>query len=116
MIVALLVVGPSKLPDLAKSLGKALGEFRRMADEVKETIEEEMVKEKPKDEAKKEAEAPKETEAAAPPVTPKESRRLLFVSGSMISKVNMPLISLSDALLTTTFRSALSPSRKNRGR
>ena len=68
IIVALLVVGPSKLPDLAKSLGKALGEFRRMADEVKETIEEEMVKEKPKDEAKKEAEAPKGTETA-PPVT-----------------------------------------------
>ena len=70
IIVALLVVGPSKLPDLAKSLGKALGEFRRMADEVKETIEEEMVKEEPKDETKKEAEAPKGTdEAAAPPVT-----------------------------------------------
>jgi sec-independent protein translocase protein TatA len=48
LIVALLVVGPSKLPDLAKSLGKALGEFRRMADEVKETIQEEMVKEEPR--------------------------------------------------------------------
>ncbi|MCX8021797.1 MAG: Sec-independent protein translocase protein TatB [Syntrophorhabdaceae bacterium] len=45
MIVALLVVGPSKLPELARSLGKALGEFRRMADEVKETLEEEVVKE-----------------------------------------------------------------------
>jgi sec-independent protein translocase protein TatB len=45
MVVALLVVGPSKLPDLAKSLGKAFNEFRRMADEVKETFEEEVVKE-----------------------------------------------------------------------
>ncbi len=42
LVVALLVVGPSKLPELAKSLGKALAEFRRMADEVKETIEEEV--------------------------------------------------------------------------
>ncbi|HOE17167.1 MAG TPA: Sec-independent protein translocase protein TatB [Syntrophorhabdaceae bacterium] len=42
MVVALLVVGPSKLPELAKSLGKAFSEFRRMADEVKETIEEEV--------------------------------------------------------------------------
>ena len=57
LIVALLVVGPSKLPDLAKSLGKALGEFRRMADEVKETFEEEVVKEPPKEEAKKEEQA-----------------------------------------------------------
>ena len=45
MVVALLVVGPSKLPDLARSLGKAFNEFRRMADEVKETFEEEVVKE-----------------------------------------------------------------------
>lgn len=42
MVVALLVVGPSKLPELAKSLGRAFSEFRRMADEVKDTIEEEI--------------------------------------------------------------------------
>jgi Tat protein translocase TatB subunit len=41
MVVALLVVGPSKLPDLARSLGKAFQEFKRMADDVKETLEEE---------------------------------------------------------------------------
>jgi Tat protein translocase TatB subunit len=50
MVVALLVVGPSKLPELARSLGKAFNEFRRMADEVKETIEEEVVKEEEKKE------------------------------------------------------------------
>lgn len=41
-IVALLVVGPKKLPDLAKSLGRGLNEFRRasedMATSVKETL------------------------------------------------------------------------------
>ncbi len=41
MVVALLVVGPSKLPELAKSLGKTFQEFRRMAEDVKETFEEE---------------------------------------------------------------------------
>jgi len=45
LIVALLVVGPSKLPELARTLGKAFTEFRRMADEVKETFEEEVLKE-----------------------------------------------------------------------
>lgn len=45
LIVALLVVGPSKLPELAKTLGKAFTEFRRMADEVKETFEEEVMEE-----------------------------------------------------------------------
>ncbi len=41
MVVALLVVGPKKLPDLARSVGRAFQEFRRMADDVKETIEQE---------------------------------------------------------------------------
>jgi len=44
IVVALLVVGPSKLPELARSMGRALGEFRRMADDVKDTIEQEMTK------------------------------------------------------------------------
>ena len=42
LVVALLVFGPSKLPELARSLGKALGEFKRMADGVKDTIGQEM--------------------------------------------------------------------------
>jgi sec-independent protein translocase protein TatA len=59
IIVALLVVGPSKLPDLARSMGKALGEFRRLADDGKETIEQEMAKE-PEKEEEKQKEAQKE--------------------------------------------------------
>jgi Tat protein translocase TatB subunit len=39
-IIALLVVGPKKLPDLAKSLGKGLTEFRKAADDVKDNIKE----------------------------------------------------------------------------
>jgi Tat protein translocase TatB subunit len=39
-IIALLVVGPKKLPDLAKSLGKGLSEFRRATDDVTENIKE----------------------------------------------------------------------------
>ena len=41
-LIALLVVGPKKLPDIAKSLGKGLNEFRRatsdVADNVRETL------------------------------------------------------------------------------
>ena len=40
IIIALLVVGPGKLPDLARSLGKGLAEFRRAADDVKSTLKE----------------------------------------------------------------------------
>ncbi len=70
LIVALLVVGPSKLPDLARSLGKALGEFRRMADEVKETLEEEVsdiTKEPPPAETKTATEG-MQAQPADPPV------------------------------------------------
>ncbi|KMY67839.1 hypothetical protein AAU61_08210 [Desulfocarbo indianensis] len=40
LIVALLVVGPKKLPDLAKSLGKGLTEFRRATDAIKSELTE----------------------------------------------------------------------------
>ena len=39
LIVALIVIGPAKLPEMAKALGKALGEFRRVSTDVKRTIE-----------------------------------------------------------------------------
>lgn len=39
LAVALIVIGPKKLPDLAKSLGRAMGEFKRATSEFKETME-----------------------------------------------------------------------------
>ena len=33
VVIALIVVGPTKLPDIAKSLGRGLAEFKRTADE-----------------------------------------------------------------------------------
>jgi sec-independent protein translocase protein TatB len=38
-VVALIVLGPKKLPDLAKSLGRALREFRKATSELKETLQ-----------------------------------------------------------------------------
>jgi Tat protein translocase TatB subunit len=39
LAIALIVIGPKKLPDLAKSLGRAFAEFRRATSELKETFE-----------------------------------------------------------------------------
>jgi Tat protein translocase TatB subunit len=39
LVVALVVLGPSRLPELARTLGKALSEFRRQTNEVMEEFE-----------------------------------------------------------------------------
>ncbi len=38
LVVVLIVIGPKKLPDMARALGKGLGEFRRAADEIKTAV------------------------------------------------------------------------------
>lgn len=39
LAIALIVIGPKKLPGLAKSLGRAMREFKRATSEFKESIE-----------------------------------------------------------------------------
>jgi Tat protein translocase TatB subunit len=39
MVVVLLVVGPNKLPDVARALGRGYAEFRRTMDELKATMD-----------------------------------------------------------------------------
>jgi len=39
LVVALLIIGPKKLPDLARSLGKALREFKGAADDFKHNLD-----------------------------------------------------------------------------
>lgn len=40
--VALVIFGPRKLPEIGRTIGKALGEFRRATNELKNTLEEEV--------------------------------------------------------------------------
>jgi Tat protein translocase TatB subunit len=50
-VIALIVVGPKKMPDLARTLGRGFNEFRKaldgVTDDFKQTLQDE---EKPKDE------------------------------------------------------------------
>ncbi|MFO7717034.1 MAG: Sec-independent protein translocase protein TatB [Desulfohalobium sp.] len=39
LAVALVVIGPSKLPELARTLGKGMAEFRRMSSDLKHTMD-----------------------------------------------------------------------------
>lgn len=41
-VLALIFIGPKKLPDLARALGRGFAEFKRASDEFKATIQEEV--------------------------------------------------------------------------
>jgi sec-independent protein translocase protein TatA len=42
VVIALIVFGPKKLPELGRSVGKTLAEFRRASNEIKHSIEKEI--------------------------------------------------------------------------
>lgn len=46
LVVALIVIGPKRLPDLARTLGKGFAEFRKAADDLQETVRMDLQKEK----------------------------------------------------------------------
>ncbi len=74
-VIALLVVGPKKLPDIAKALGKGLAEFRKVTESATDTLKETLKT----DELKKDMDGFKdsllygqgdEKEAPTPPAAP----------------------------------------------
>ena len=70
LVIALIIFGPRKLPDLGRSLGKSIGEFRRASNELKTTLEEEIRLEEVKEQrAKVEAEQASAVEAGNPAAT-----------------------------------------------
>jgi TatA/E family protein of Tat protein translocase len=42
MVIALLIFGPRKLPELGRSIGKGLSEFKRASNDLKRSLEEEI--------------------------------------------------------------------------
>ena len=42
MVIALVIFGPRKLPELGRSLGRSLNEFKRASNELKHTLDEEI--------------------------------------------------------------------------
>jgi len=75
LVIALIVIGPKKLPDLAKALGKGMAEFRKATQEIKDSLDvEEDLNEVKNDlvdsisglDIPEEPEPPKSTEAEEP--------------------------------------------------
>jgi sec-independent protein translocase protein TatA len=78
-VIALIIFGPRKLPELGRSLGKSLAEFKKASNELKSTLEEEIRLEEQRTsfEASKAANAAQATAApsttvAADPTAPAE--------------------------------------------
>jgi|SRR5213594_667874 len=49
-VLALIIFGPRKLPDIGKTLGKGIAEFKKASNELKQTWEEEVRLDKEKEE------------------------------------------------------------------
>jgi TatA/E family protein of Tat protein translocase len=74
LVIALVIFGPRKLPELGRSLGKSLGEFKRASNELRNTLEEEVRVEEQRDQkAKMQAEQASALAASAQPITPGSS-------------------------------------------
>ena len=78
LVIALIIFGPRKLPELGRSLGRSIGEFKKASNELRSTLEEEIRLEEQRDQrASLRAEqdtaiaaAATPPSATAPPVTP----------------------------------------------
>ncbi|HET7217429.1 MAG TPA: TatA/E family twin arginine-targeting protein translocase [Vicinamibacterales bacterium] len=65
MVLALIIFGPRKLPELGRSLGRSLNEFKRASNELKHTLDEEIrVEEQRTTEEQRRAEQARAVEAS----------------------------------------------------
>jgi sec-independent protein translocase protein TatA len=53
LVIALIIFGPRKLPELGKSLGRSLNEFKRASTDLQNTLEQEIKLEEQKETAAK---------------------------------------------------------------
>ena len=69
LVIVLIIFGPRKLPELGRSLGKSIGEFKKASNELRSTLEEEIRVEEQRD---RQTQTASSTPPAAtpPPVTP----------------------------------------------
>jgi sec-independent protein translocase protein TatA len=69
-VIALIIFGPRKLPELGKSLGKSIAEFKKASNELRNTLEEEIRIEEQKESTAKQAAAAQAAAAATATPTP----------------------------------------------
>jgi TatA/E family protein of Tat protein translocase len=65
LVIALIIFGPRKLPELGKSLGRSLNEFKRASTDLQNTLEQEIRLEEQKEKQAKEKEPSTEPDGDA---------------------------------------------------
>jgi Tat protein translocase TatB subunit len=87
LVLALVLVGPRKLPEVARQLGKFLAEFKRASNEFRSQLETEMLNIELEERAKKQQEGPK----VLPPEQPWE--RVMRPITDSVSRAKSELVS-----------------------
>jgi TatA/E family protein of Tat protein translocase len=75
-VIALIIFGPRRLPDLGKSLGRSIAEFKRASNELRNTLEEEIRVDEQRQKA------PAAASAATPPAASPAAPPAASVAGS----------------------------------
>ena len=65
LVIALIVFGPRKLPELGRSLGRSIGEFKRASNELRSTLDEEIRVEEQRNAERQRVDSERRTETRA---------------------------------------------------
>src|SRR4051812_38107588 len=99
LVIALIIFGPRKLPELGRSLGKSIGEFKRASNELQRTLDEEIRAEERKDQQKAirvEQDSAIAAASATPP-TPTGVTSTLAAEGEPVSRTTTPTAPINPA-------------------
>jgi TatA/E family protein of Tat protein translocase len=94
-VVALVIFGPEKLPELARMLGKATGEFRKMTNDFRFALEDEVRELERQTRIREEEKAAAARAAQAPPVLPEAAPEGVVPRESPAESVSMPAETVS---------------------
>lgn len=102
LVVALIVLGPKSLASISRSLGKAMGEFRRVSTDFQRTLNAEVAQEEDEERRKKAAEKAAKTAAEAEAAKAARQERTASGEGTPTEEAAAPETSGTEAATART--------------